>query len=108
MLMRKKNDRKAKEINEEIVHIRTEMADKINLLARKGNIEKCFLDPVLEKSKNLKIEYCQEIKNIKLRLDCMKPDGFCYSCCENEIGETFVKDREDCYDRCDKELEETK
>lgn len=106
--MRKKNQRKQNELNEEIVHIRTEMASRINQLARKGNTEKCFVDPLLKNSKALQLQYCSDIKNAKLRNECLKPDGFCYSCCDNEIGEAFVKEKEDCYDSCDKKLDKFK
>lgn len=103
--MRKKNQRRQKTMNEEIVHIRTQMANKIQKLAKKGNTNKCFLDNLLEKSKILKANYCGTIKNAKLRVDCLQPGGFCYACCENEIGDAYIKEREDCYDKCDKKLD---
>ena len=107
MNMRKKKERRQKQLNQEIVHIRTEMVSKINDLARKGNTSKCLLDPLLEKSKSLRNSYCASIKSDKLRNDCLQPDGFCYSCCENEVGDAFIRDREKCYDECDKRLEKS-
>jgi len=34
-------------------------------------------------------------------MNCKEKDSFCYTCCENEFGDMYMKDREKCYKMCD-------
>jgi hypothetical protein len=103
-LMRLKSERKKAQIKSKIMSMRSETAQKLQLYAKKGNMEKCFLpDP----SKNDDIHnievYCASNfpSEMSQFMECKVPESFCYTCCEREYGPMQLILREKCYnERC--------
>ena len=99
MEMRKKQDRKKAALKSEIMTIRTTIANKLHKMSKKGTKDLC---------KNITIEtdrqnYCTtnfSDSYIKYQ-DCLTESSFCYVCCENEFGDFYVVDRDECYAQCD-------
>ena len=111
-----KNEVKKTEIEKSIQAIRSNMFNQFNKITSK-DINVCFAntnDINYINSYCNKIDYVSkynsqgklvnnEILSLQKRIieECKTPEGFCYSCCDNEIGEIMIKEREDCYDKCD-------
>lgn len=111
-----KNELKKNEIERSIKAIRSNMFNQFNKITSK-DISVCFTN---SKDINKINSYCDKIDYVskynsqgklvyteilslqkKIIEECKNPEGFCYSCCDNEIGELMIKEREDCYDKCD-------
>ena len=95
--MRQKRKRKNAELKNQILKIRSNIADKLKNINKEGDKSECL------NTKNIET-YC--IKNfsenfIKLA-DCKTKESFCYVCCEHEFGELHVLTRDQCYSECDK------
>ena len=102
LLMRKKNQRKKELIRDEITTIRMKLADKFSRVSKIGDQSRCFIP---KQDTTDKVEkYCNENYSddyMKL-IDCKKFENFCYMCCENEYGDLHIKERDGCYNICDK------
>ena len=96
--MRMKNERKKRALLQQIQVIRTETAGHIERVSRKGDINTCKAITSLtdQAQKQDKInEYCTN-SLLSAIPDCTT--NFCYSCCENEFGELYAKERNECYE----------
>ena len=95
--MRQKRKRKNAELKNQILSIRSNIADRLKTINRKGDKSFC-LD-----TKNIET-YCNKYfhENFVKMGDCKTKDSFCYVCCENEFGELHVVERDQCYTSCDK------
>jgi len=101
LIMKKRNKRKLASLKGELMSLRTEVADKLQKVSRAGNSEKCtsaFGNEEKQKS------YCEDNFNTDFNklVECKNNENFCYTCCENEYGELYVKNRDGCYNQCDK------
>jgi len=98
--IRNKFKRKNRLLQQQVQLIRSEMAEEIMNANKQGKPDKCKSD----RHDLLKIaEYCDSnfsddyLKN----QTCKEPSNFCYSCCENEFGNMFIAQRDDCQTMCD-------
>ena len=95
--MRQINNRKRQHLLQEIQLIRTETAGHVNKATRKGDMSTCkaIVDIRDQGIKQGKInEYCS-LNLINFIPDCTT--NFCYSCCENEFGDIYISERNQCY-----------
>ena len=95
--MRQKQRRKKAQLKNEIMSIRTQIAERLQKINKVGNSEKCL-------ATDARTAYCTANfpdNYIKFG-ECTSADSFCYVCCENEFGELHVLDRDNCYNSCDK------
>ncbi len=103
-LMRLKSERKKALIKSRIMSMRSETAQKLQLYAKKGVMEKCFLPNPSKKEDAHNIEvYCAAnfTNEMTQFLECKVPETFCYTCCEREFGPVQLVLREKCYnERC--------
>ena len=95
--MRQINNRKRQHLLQQIQLIRTETAGHVNQATRKGDTNTCkaIVDIRDQGIKQGKInEYCS-INLVNFIPDCTT--NFCYSCCENEFGDIYISERNQCY-----------
>lgn len=95
--MRQINNRKRQHLLQQIQLIRTETAGHVNQATRKGDTNTCkaIVDIRDQGIKQGKInEYCS-MNLVSFIPDCTK--NFCYSCCENEFGDIYISERNQCY-----------
>ena len=66
---------------------------------KKGNSSECSPTNLPEN----KEKYCDKYFNddIHNNRDCKDPDEFCFMCCENEFGQLWGKERDNCFAMCD-------
>lgn len=100
--IRHKFKRKQRVLQQQIMKIRSDMANEIMDANKNGNYEICI------KSRNdiSKIkDYCDlnEPTDFVKNTSCKEPENFCYRCCEIEYGNMFIEKREDCQTKCDEE-----
>jgi hypothetical protein len=98
--MRKKNKRKLSAMQNDIVTVRMETAQKVQKIAKVGNQKNCFNpSPILPASLPKMEEYCQAnfVDNNAKFMDCKNPESFCFVCCESEFGDMHIPEREKCY-----------
>lgn len=100
--IRHKFKRKQRVLQQQIMKIRSEMANEIMEANKNGNYKICI------KSRNdiSKIkDYCDlnEPTDFVKNTSCKEPENFCYICCEIEYGNMFIAEREDCQTKCDEE-----
>jgi len=98
--IRAKSKRKSRLLQQQINLIRSEMAEEIMAANKKGNAKQCYED----RNDLAKISYyCNNnfsddyIKNNS----CKDAGNFCYNCCENEFGNMYIDQRDDCQSKCD-------
>ena len=95
--MRQINNRKRQHLLQQIQLIRTETAGHVNRATRKGDMSTCkaIVDIRDQGIKQGKInEYCS-LNLVNFIPDCTT--NFCYSCCENEFGDIYISERNQCY-----------
>ena len=95
--MRQINNRKRQHLLQQIQLIRTETAGHVNQATRKGDTNTCkaIVDIRDQGIKQGKInEYCS-MNLVNFIPDCTT--NFCYSCCENEFGDIYISERNQCY-----------
>ncbi len=95
--MRSKRKRKDAELKNQILSIRSNIADRIKNINKKGNKATCLSNKNTE-------SYCNNNfadNPIKFQ-DCKTKESFCYVCCENEFGQLHAVEKDDCYSSCDK------
>jgi len=100
--MRKRHKRKFDELNANILTVRMEMAGNIQKSSKIGDHTKCFIpnSSTLEKVE----DYCTlNFSDSAAKFqECVSPESFCYTCCDNEFGKLHTIERENCYKtRCD-------
>jgi len=98
--MRKKNERKKNLLKQQLMSVRTEMADNLQTATKQGSQANCEA----AKGDSTKINaYCENnfYDNFSKMADCKDVNSFCYVCCENEFGDVFVAERNSCYTMCD-------
>jgi len=103
--MRRKNERKKNLLKQQLMAVRTEMADSLQTATKQGSQANCEA----AKGDQTKINaYCENnfFDNFSKLADCKDLSSFCYVCCENEFGDVFVTERNSCFAMCDKKADE--
>jgi len=100
--IRKKNKRKIRQIQQQINLIRAETANEIMEANKRGDQELCR---AARKDMTKITSYCDKNLNADYNknINCKEPENFCYACCENEFGNMFLSQRDDCQSMCDNE-----
>lgn len=119
LLMRRRNERRKQMLKNQLKMIRGEITQEIIAVTKKENYSVCVEEKnqnkdftekfctVLMSSSNPKDED-NDINGITGKFgenkmsDCKNVETFCVTCCEIKIGEINVKDRDKCYDKCNK------
>lgn len=103
-MMRLKSERKKASIKSKIMSMRTDTAQQLQMYAKKGNKDKCFIpDPNKEEDLHNIEVYC--VANFPTQMnefmECKIPESFCFSCCYREFGPMQFMLREKCLqERC--------
>lgn len=98
--IKRKAERRKRMVEQQINLIRGEMAKNLLDANKFGSIDIC------RKSNNdvTKVkEYCDAnfIDNYLKNVNCKEMENFCYICCENEFGNMYMRQRDQCYTMCD-------
>ncbi len=107
--MRKKQKRKTNTLSQQLQSVRYAMAEQMGKAYKKGNLDNCVLigngkeDGVggskdkAEKRKHYCVaNFSEDFVNYQT---CLDGDDFCHMCCDNEFGEFYIGDRENCYSK---------
>lgn len=99
--LRKLNERKKSLLKEELLNIRGKMAENLTKATKKGDSELCSYSVFKLDLKKIN-SYCTSNfkENIQKHDDCVKEEYFCGICCENELGELYLTEREICNKQC--------
>jgi len=98
--MRRRAKRKRAELEQKLQHIKSKMAGQAMKANKMGKISNCKRGKKNQKERD---NYCNAnfIEDFIKNSECKVEDQFCYTCCENEFGNMFLRKREECYDMCD-------
>lgn len=96
LAMRKKAQRRKAKLAQELLSVRTVMADTMGKAYKAGDTSKC--ENAL-KSDNDRATYCQITfsDDYSKLTDCKENDDFCSMCCENEWGDMHINERQQCF-----------
>lgn len=105
MNMRKRAERKKQLLNDQLSNMRNEMAGSLGNINKLGDSSKCFKPKENDQEDQKKImEFCNQnfssASPVQFK-ECITADTFCFTCCQNQIGEAHVSEREECNDKCD-------
>ncbi len=100
--MRKKQKRKTNGLSQKLQALRYNMAQEMGKAYKKGNNGNCDKIGFGNESKEkiqLRKNYCvaNYSEDYVRYQDCLEGDDFCHMCCDNEFGEFYVGDRQNCY-----------
>jgi len=102
--MRKKQKRKTSALSQQLQSVRYQMAEQMGKAYKKGSLDNC-MKIGLGKESAEKIEmrknYCtanfsEDFVNYQ---NCLEGEDFCHQCCDNEFGEFYIGERENCYSK---------
>ena len=98
--IRHKFKRKGRLLKQQIQLIRSEVAEEIMNANKKGNQKICS---DLRQDIPKIAEYCDRnfSNDYNKNISCKDPSNFCYTCCENEFGNMYISNRDDCQSMCD-------
>ena len=97
-LIRQKAEREKNKLKQKLQGVRNSIADDISDKYRKGDINKCLV--AMENSKH-KNDYCiahfsDDLSDLQY---CRDTSDFCTFCCDTEISDMFLQDRQSCYSK---------
>jgi hypothetical protein len=94
--MRKKAQRRKARLAQQLISVRTVMAETMGKVYKAGDSSKCSN---AMKNYNNKLSYCQASfsDDFSKFADCKESDDFCSLCCETEWGEMHINERHQCY-----------
>ena len=106
-LMKAKAKTHRNEMSQKLNLLRQKMAKQMLLANRNGNEKNCIKGRV---DHDYRETYCNEnfVEDWTKNSECKSDEDFCYTCCENEFGLSFVTQRDNCYNICDKKPEPPK
>jgi len=102
--MRKKQKRKTSSLSQKLQSVRSAMAEQMGKAYKKGNLDNCVKighgNESIEKTEMRK-HYCtanfsEDFVNYQT---CLDGDDFCHQCCDNEFGEFYIGERDNCYSK---------
>lgn len=103
---RKAAERKKNKLKQQLTTIRYEMAQEMNKIYKKGDMNKCI---EASKSEENRKTYCSSsfIEDYSAYSDCNEGNDFCTICCDFEYGEFYLDMREGCYKACNNATEKS-
>ena len=112
--MRSKQKRKTSGLSQKLQAVRYQMAEQMGKAYKKGNVNTCEKVGYGTESKDkqeMRKHYCVAnfSEDFVSYQTCLDGEDFCRICCDNEFGEFYMGERENCYSlSCVKTVEETK
>ncbi len=107
--MRLKQKRKTNNLVQKLQEVKYEIAKDIGEAYKKGNELIC--QKIGKGNENnekiiMRQNYCEAnfLENVFGYQNCMENDEFCHLCCDNEFGEFYIDERENCYLKSCKKL----
>jgi hypothetical protein len=96
LAMRKKAQRRKAKLAQQLLNVRSVMAETMGKVYKVGDTSKCS---TAMKSDKDRLTYCQVSfpDDYGKMTDCKESDDFCSMCCENEWGDMHVNERQSCY-----------
>jgi len=102
--MRKKQKRKNSSLAQKLQSVRTAMAEQMGKAYKKGTLDNCSrIAHGTESPERIEMRkhYCtanfaDDFVNYQA---CLDGDDFCHQCCDNEFGEFYLGERENCYSK---------
>lgn len=102
--MRSKQKRKQMELNQKLHTVKLNMAQQMKKAYKKGDFTHCVNienGKDIKQKKEVRKNYC--VLNFSddyiSYQNCLDGEDFCHLCCDNEFGEFFVDEREECYSK---------
>merc|ERR1712222_224170 len=97
-LIRQKAEREKNKLKQKLQGVRNSIADEIQDKYRKGDINKCLVAMENTKHRN---DYCiahfsDDLSDLQY---CRDTTDFCTFCCDTEISDMFLQDRQQCYSK---------
>ena len=94
-LIRQKAEREKNKLKQKLAGVRNAIADEIGNKYKKGDINKCLVAMENTKHRN---DYCiahfaEDLSDLQY---CRDTTDFCTFCCESEISDMYMKDRQMC------------
>jgi len=95
-LIRMKAEREKNKLKQKLQGVRNSIADEIGDKYRKGDINKCLVAMENTKHRN---DYCiahfaEDLSDLQY---CRDTTDFCTFCCDTEISDLYLTDRQTCY-----------
>jgi hypothetical protein len=102
--MRQKQKRKTGALAQRLQSVRYQMAEQMGKAYKKGSLESCTkigtgkdnTDIVKMRKHYCTANFADDFVNFQT---CTDGDDFCHQCCDNEFGEFYIGDRENCYSK---------
>ena len=100
--MRKKQKRKTSGLSQQLQSVRYAMAEQMGKAYKKGSLENCVKigsgkdvpDKIAMRKHYCTANFSEDFVNYQT---CLEGDDFCHQCCDNEFGEFYIGERENCY-----------
>jgi len=102
--MRKKQKRKTSNLSQQLQSVRYAMAEQMGKAYKKGSLENCVkIGTGKDNPDKIKMRkhYCTAnfAEDFIQYQTCLDGDDFCHQCCDNEFGEFYIGERENCYSK---------
>jgi hypothetical protein len=99
--------RKKMQLKQKLQDVRSQMAEEMTKASRKGDATKCqkSIDSPVERKAYCNLGFADDFANYST---CNEGsiDEFCTMCCDNEFGEFYENDRNECYKKvCTKAID---
>ena len=97
-LIRQKAEREKNKMKQKLQNLRMSIADEIGNKYKKGDINKCLIAMENTKHRN---DYCiahfaDDLSDLQY---CRDTSDFCTFCCDSEISDMYITDRQQCYSK---------
>lgn len=97
-LIRQKAEREKNKMKQKLQGLRMSLADEIGNKYKKGDINKCLIAMENTKHRN---DYCiahfsDDLSDLQY---CRDTSDFCTFCCDSEISDMYLTDRQQCYNK---------
>ena len=97
-LIRQKAEREKNKMKQKLQNLRFSIADEIGNKYKKGDINKCLIAMENTKHRN---DYCiahfsDDLSDLQY---CRDTSDFCNFCCDTEISDMYLQDRQSCYSK---------
>jgi hypothetical protein len=97
-LIRQRAEREKNKLRQQLQGLRFSIADEIGNKYKRGDINKCLV--AMENQKHRR-DYCiahfsDDLSDLQY---CKDTSEFCNFCCDTEISEMYLKDRQQCYSK---------
>merc|ERR1712216_1022334 len=98
--MKRKAAERKKNMLDSLQNLRSKLAKEVFLANKNGDYQKCLKG---QKDLEFRENYCNTnfVEDYIHNSTCKDEADYCYTCCENEYGNSFRAKRNMCYKECD-------